>query len=102
MRLRNNQSGFSVVEVAILAVVIVGVGFVAYTVYNRKNATTANSNTPTKTSNQLATEVSDVASAPYVKSATDLDKASDTLDKTDPDKSNNADTSQLDQDLATF
>lgn len=100
MKLRVNQSGFSAVELIIILVVVGALGFVGYTVYNRQQDNKTDS-TSQQTKEESAT-ASDVRSAPEIRSTSDLDKASATLDQTDPGGSNNTDASQLDSELSAF
>lgn len=102
MRLRTNQAGFSIVEVAIVAVLISGFAFIGYNVYLRQNTKPNDSSTSLSGTGKQSSKASDVASSPNIKYATDLDKAASTVDQTDPGGSNNADAAQLDSDLATF
>lgn len=100
MKTRLNQQGFSVVEFVVILVIIAGLGFVGYTVYNpsgSKNTTT----TSTQPANSEATAI-DVPSALTISSTSDLDKAGATLDQTDVSDSNSSDSSQLDSQLAAF
>lgn len=101
MRLRTDQAGFSIVEVCIVAVLIVGFAFIGYNVYQRRN-TKQDDNTSHSATTRQSSKASDVASSPNVKSTSDLDKAAKTIDQTDPGGSNNTDASLLDADLATF
>ncbi len=105
MRIHTNQSGFSVIELAIVVVVVAVLGFVGYSVYNRQNTKTADSSPTTSTSQTASSssaKANDLAAVPNVSSTSDLDKASATLDQTDPGGSNNIDASQLDTQLANF
>lgn len=101
MKYRTNQSGFSVVELAIVVVIVAVLGFIGYTVYNRQNNKTASTTTVTTASTNPA-KANDVASAPNINSTSDLDKAQATLDQTNPSGSNNTDATQLDAQLANF
>lgn len=102
MRTRTNQSGFSVIELAIVLAVVGILGFVGYTVYNRQNTKTVNSSDTSQPSSSGSSKADDVASEPSVRSTSDLDKAADTLDQTDPSASNNTDQSQLESQLNNF
>lgn len=93
MKIRNTQSGFSVVEIVIIVTVIAVLGFVGYSVYNRQQ---------TKTADTTSQTAGDVKSAPEINSTSDLDKASTTLDQTDPSGSNNTDAGELDSQLSAF
>ena len=99
MRVRNNQSGFSIIEIAIVVVVIGIIGFLGYTFYNNQMNKTASDDSG-KTS-QSAT-ASDVKSAPAVNSVADLNNAETVLDQTDPGGSNSTDADQLDAELSNF
>lgn len=101
MKLAKSQSGFSVIELVIILAVVGVLGFVGYTVYNRQQDKKTTGNTSQSVNEESAT-ASDVGSAPEIKSTSDLDRASATLDQTDPGGSNNGDASQLDSKLSTF
>jgi len=101
MKIRTNQSGFSAVELLIIVAVVAVLGFVGYSVYNRQQTETADTDTSQQASEQSAT-ASDVKSAPNISSTSDLDKASATLDQTDPGGSNNTDAGELDSQLSAF
>lgn len=94
MSLRTNQSGFSVIELAIAIVIVAIIGFAGYSVYHRQHNQSA-------VASQPAT-ASDVPAAPAVSSTSDLDKAAAALDQTDPGGSNNTDAAQLDSQIANF
>ncbi|MEP7205265.1 MAG: prepilin-type N-terminal cleavage/methylation domain-containing protein [Candidatus Saccharibacteria bacterium] len=86
-----NKSGFSIIELVIVVVVVGLIGALGYTFYNRQQAT----NQATSTSRNA-----DVASAPEIKTATDLNAASKVLDATTVgDEGDNA---QLDSELNNF
>jgi Tfp pilus assembly protein PilE len=103
MSTHTNQSGFSVVELAIILVVVGVLAFVGYNIYSRQNSNkTADSSTTSKTAGPEPAKANDVTSAPNIKSTSDLDKASAALDQTDPGGSNNSDANQLDTQLANF
>lgn len=95
MSFRKKQAGFSAVELVIVLVVVGVLATVGYMVYSRQQDNkTANSGTSQSASAE------DVPSAPEIKSSSDLDKASATLDDVNLDK--NKDGSQLDSELSTF
>lgn len=96
---RINQSGFSIVELGVIVVVILVLGFVGYGVYSRQQTSTSNSTSNSATATDKAT---DVPAAPYVSTSSDLDKAVKTLDQTDPSGSNNSDSQQIDNQMSSF
>jgi Tfp pilus assembly protein PilV len=96
MLLRKKQLGFSAVELLIILVVVALLGFAGYVVYNRMQNNKAASSSTTSQS----TSSSDVKSAPAINSASDLDKASNILDQTDPNPS--GDSATLDTQLSAF
>lgn len=98
MNFRKNQSGFSVVELVIILAIVSAIAFVGYTVYNRQQDNKAVDGGDSSTSQSAV--ANDVPSAPEVKSASDLDKASATLDNANLDDDN--DSSQLDSELSAF
>lgn len=99
MKARNNQSGFSAVEVVVVFIVIAVIGLLGYAYYNNQAKKTV-SDESSQTSSQAT--ASDVKSAPAINSVADLDAAQATLDQTDPSGSSDADTTQLDAELANF
>lgn len=92
MKSRNNQAGFSIVELGLVVVLIAIIGFVAYRFYDSQ-------------ANQQTTEQSstsnDVKPAPEINDSDDLNTAETTLDQTDPGSST-ADTNQLNGEVSTF
>lgn len=84
------QSGFSITEGIVVAVVVVLIGLVGYRVYDARQ----NANTATTGSSQAQTELK----APEIRTAKDLDTARQTLDSIETD----SDLSSLERDLETF
>ncbi len=80
----NKQGGFSVVEILLVIIVVGLVGFVGYMFY----------------ANQVEQPTSQQTDAPSINSEEDLDKASKTLDQTDPEASSSDDSKQLDSEAA--
>lgn len=101
MKLAKSQTGFSAVELIIILAVVGILGFVGYTVYNRQQDEKTSGSTSQSVNEESAT-ATDVGSAPEIKTTSDLDKASATLDQTDPGGSSNRDASRLDSELSTF
>ncbi len=103
MTLRNNHSGFSVVELAIVVAVVAALGFIGYSVYSRQNtsttASTATAPAVAATQSPIATNVS---SAPQINSTADLDAALNELNQNDPSTANSSDSSLLTSQSATF
>lgn len=98
---RKSQAGFSVVELFIVAIVVVALAMVGYTVYNRQNDNKAATTTSSQSVNTDAV-ATDVPTAPAINSTSDLDKASAALDQIDPSVSSDSDVSQIDSQLANF
>jgi len=93
MRIRKQQSGFAVVELVVVVVILAAIGFVGWQVYQKQSgATTAN--TP-PTANTQSPVAKDVSAAPSVDSTSDLDAALNTLNQNDPSTANSSDSSQL-------
>ena len=103
MKVHNNQSGFSIVELLIVVAVVAVWSFIGYAVYDRQQGKTTNpgSNTTQQTTNQSST-ANDVKSAPEINSTDDLDKAEAILDQTNPNGSNNVDANQLNSKTSAF
>lgn len=100
--MNKKQAGFAILEVVLIVVILAIVGFAGYKVYQAgKNTDTTNS-TPTTQSTKDDIQVTDVATAPQVQSASDLDEALTTLDQTDPGGSNADDAAVIDSDVAEF
>jgi prepilin-type N-terminal cleavage/methylation domain-containing protein len=97
MSVRNNQSGFSVIELAIVLAVVGVLGFVGYNVYNRSHnaTTTASTSTPAPSSTVQSPIASNVSSAPTISTTSDLDKSAAMLDQNDPGSANSSDSSEL-------
>lgn len=93
MKFTSKRTGFSVVELLVIVLVVAAVVFVlAMSKTSRNNKMVSDSS--------KSTPVSDVATAPTISSASDLDIAKNALDSTDPSSSNNTDVNQLDQQLS--
>jgi hypothetical protein len=91
------QSGIGhVLVVALVVVVFAAVGYIGYTLYVKpaKNNTTSTTTATDEASTELA--------APDITTASDLDKATSTLDQVDPSGSNQSDASALDTQLNAF
>ena len=98
MKRQRGQSGFSVIELVIVIVVVAALAAVGYLVYNRQSKTVG----PSTSQDSESPTATDVATAPPINSVSDLDKALVILNQTDPGSSDNADTSQLNSQLANF
>lgn len=88
----SSRAGFSTVEIVIAVVVVAIVGFLGYTFYN---------NYQDKKASESAA-VTDVPDAPAITTATDLDKATATMDEAGLEAGNDDDLSQLDKELSEF
>lgn len=89
-----SQAGFSVVEVLLLVVLVLGIGGVGYYVWHaNKSALAPSSSDVVKQSSYQSPPVSTV-SAPQVTKASDLSTAYQALNQTSVN-SNNTDSSQL-------
>ncbi|HTH72223.1 MAG TPA: prepilin-type N-terminal cleavage/methylation domain-containing protein [Candidatus Pristimantibacillus sp.] len=95
MSLHTNQSGFSVVEVLVVALVLGLLVFGGYTAYNKMQDNKAINNTADQSA-----AASDVKAAPAINSTKDLDTAVSTLDQTDV--SSASDSATLDTQLSGF
>jgi prepilin-type N-terminal cleavage/methylation domain-containing protein len=98
MKLLKNQTGFSVVEVAVVVVILAILGFAGYTVYSKQRDSKKTSSNTSQDANSAAGQVK---SAPDINSTSDLDKAQATLDQTNPDATD-SDTAELDTQLSAF
>ena len=90
------QHGFSVIEVVIVLAVVAVIGLVIYNVATRTQDANQNTQDTVSTAEPAA-----LPAAPEVNSTSDLDAASETLDKIDPDQ-NDAGVSDVDSELSNF
>lgn len=90
-----SQKGLALFEIIIISVVAV-VALAGWNIYQRNQNNKSSSQTVSSTPTTLKV----VPSAPEVTSASDLDKASKTLDETQVDS--NSDTVDLDKELSSF
>jgi len=99
-----NQNGSAFIGVILVVLVFGAVIFAGYKVYSsRSDADNSLTNTAsTSHSSSTKGKVSSVPAAPQVSSASDLDKATQSLDATDPAASNSTDTTQLDSQTNGF
>ncbi|HEX7260134.1 MAG TPA: hypothetical protein VF272_04355 [Candidatus Saccharimonadia bacterium] len=98
MKLLKNQSGFAILELALIVAVLAVVGYVAYDAYNAKQTATK---TEAPATVKQSNGVNDVPAAPEVNSTEDLTAAEKTLDQIDPE-ANATDSAQLDSQLSAF
>ena len=88
-----SQKGFALFETLLIVSVVAIVALAGWNIYERQQKNGFGGNTIEKT-------VKVVPGAPAVATASDLDKATQTLDQTQIDTA--TDTAQLDSDLASF
>jgi hypothetical protein len=86
--MRNKQSGFAVFELVLVVVVVAILGFTVYNFLSNR------ADSPT------ASNIS-VPNAPQVTTASDLNKADDTLDSINVDEAN-LDSANIDAELSAF
>lgn len=87
------QKGFSIIEVAIVVVILGIIGFLAYSTYMHQQ-------TAKVTSTQQSHTATDVPTAPAVNSSSDLTTAQQTVDNLNVD--DGSDSSQLNSQLNAF
>lgn len=92
------QRGFSGVEVVIIIVVLIVVGLLSYVFYNQLQQ---NQQSDAQTTSQQSS-ATDESSVPAITTATDLDKATETLDAINLDADNSNDIKQLDSTTSQF
>jgi len=102
MKSSNNQSGFSVVELAIVGAIVLSLGFVGYKVYNRQSASNGSLSSQQVSTSVQSDKANDVATAPVINSSAGLTNAMTLLDQTNPSGSNNTDATQVDEQLTSF
>ena len=97
-----SQSGFSIVELVVALVVVVGLAGIGYVVWHHNNqntpATTASSNTAGLNYTSPSTKV---PTAPQIKTSSDLNNALQALNQTNVTASN-TDSSQLSTQASGF
>lgn len=86
---RTHNTGFSIVELAVVVVVVSLIGFLGYTFYAKQQTKVAST-----------TPVATVPAAPEINTAADLTTAEKALDSTAG--ANSSDSAQLDSELANF
>lgn len=96
MTKRNN--GFALLEVIVVVVIVGLVALVGVKVYGAHQDKTANQTGVSQAENQAQLQAA-TASVPEIKSAADLDRASQVLDQNDPGAVNSNDSAQLDKDI---
>jgi Tfp pilus assembly protein PilV len=96
MKRLHKESGFALVEIVLVVIVLALIGFVGYVFVNNQMHGTASKNTAQTTTASAA------ETAPVINTTSDLDKAQATLDANDPSTSTSSDSSQLDSDLSNF
>lgn len=102
MKLRKLQAGFSAFELVIVIAAVGIIALIGYNVYQRQKPDTTTTSSLSSTSDQPQAAAINVPAAPTVKTASDLDKASATLDQINVDSDANSDLSQLNSELAAF
>lgn len=104
MKSSNQQSGFSIIEVLIIAAMIIIVGFLGYAAYNAvTEANKSVDNAQQSAENNVESAiVTDVPAAPEsIKDTSDLDATIKLLDEIDLSETN-ADTTSLDSQSSEF
>ena len=97
MKIRKNQLGVAAVEGLLILVILVLIGLVGYKVTQTRNSVDQSNNViDSQTTGQTVQD-----SVPAINNAADLNKASQALDKVNPDDSG-ADSSSLDQNTASL
>jgi prepilin-type N-terminal cleavage/methylation domain-containing protein len=92
MGLSKKQSGFSAVEIIIVAAVVAIVGYLGYSFY------TSYQDKQSKAAESATTD--DTTRAPEITTTTGLDEASATIDQADVESSNNDDLSELEKEMS--
>jgi prepilin-type N-terminal cleavage/methylation domain-containing protein len=96
MRIVKQQAGFSLVEIMVVVIILVGIGFVGWRVYQGQHKAAVTTTAASLPANNQSSAVTGVSSAPAINSTNDLDSALSTLDQNNPNTVNSADSSQLD------
>lgn len=95
MRIRKQQSGFAVLELILVVIIVAAIVVAGLWVYNRNKSTNETAST-TPINSTESPVAHNVSSAPAIHSTGDLDKALATLNQNNPDTANISDQSQLD------
>lgn len=90
----DNRSGFTLIEVLVVVLVIAVIGALGFTFYGRMNQVA-------KEPSDQSRIASDVKGAPEIKESSDLDEAASILDQTDPGRGTD-DLDQLESALSSF
>lgn len=108
MKLRKNNSGFSVFLILMFFVFVAAVGLAFYQVAENSKVADQSDSSVKKSNSDDSSEVQkdtniandNLADAPEIKKSSDLDEATKTLDSIDVESSESD--SQLDQDVSSF
>lgn len=99
---KQSQSGFAVVELVVVVVILAAIAGVGYYIWNsHKTNTPAASNTSTTSSLGYQSPTTSTPTAPQVNSASDLNSAMSALNQTSV-SSSNTDSSQLSTQASGF
>lgn len=90
---KNNQSGFSALEIIIVVAVVAIIGYLGYTFYT---------NYQNRETERAAVSTADSLTAPTINSNADLDKASQAMDETNFESASTDDLSDLENDMSNF
>lgn len=98
MRTKHNTSGFSIIELGVILLVVGLLGFIGYTFY--KNHQTASNTTPTTATVASVAPIATVPVAPTITSTADLTSAETALNSTSGQ--NATDNAQLSSEISNF
>lgn len=102
MRTRTKQSGFSILELSLIVVVVAALGLVGWAVYQNQQASDKAQLLSSDPAPTPATTATNISPAPEIKSTDDLDKALQALEQNDPSTTNSSDSKLLDSQTGTF
>jgi predicted negative regulator of RcsB-dependent stress response len=101
MRTKEKSSGFAVVELVLIVVVLAVAGFTGWWVYQRQQGITVSSPAATAL-NDTSPVATNVSSAPTIQSSNDLNSALQVLNQNDPSAGNSSDITQLNTQASGF
>jgi Tfp pilus assembly protein PilE len=101
MRNKEKSSGFTVVELVLIVVVLAVAGFTGWWVYQRQQDTTVSS-PATAALNDTSPVATNVSSAPAIQSSSDLNNALQVLSQNDPSAGNSSDINHLNTQTSGF
>jgi len=98
--MKKRQSGFTIVELAIIVVVIAIIAALGYLAYDRFVA--KKGNTSSSDTSQTVSSAKDLPATPEIKTKADLSKANTVLDSVNLDSTSDAQLAELEAEMNKF